>query len=1042
MAGTADEQIAAAAWTRLQATLNGRPVPRVVAVLGLRDSALLAALDRHAPGTRILTLEPDAARSLIQPDRRWQEWQRENRLTRLVDPEYHGSQDAWRLFPPGAASSIVLLQGDEAITPGHVRAARTLKRIVQDARANDDARRRFAPRYLQNSLRNIPAIVDGRDVRSLTNAYRGVPAVIAAAGPSLDAAIADLRELRHRALVIAVDTALRPLLAGGIAPDLVVGLDPGSANARHFLALPECRDTCLVAEGSLDPTAVAPFRDRTFWFRVSPHQPWPWLNGLGIDAGHLAVWGSVLTGAFEIACLAGCDPVALVGADLSYTSGRPYARGTTYEFDWALDAARGMTPEQIWRDQMECSRPIQAVDLYGHQTRSTAALVSIRDWMVERIRRSGRRVVNAGAGGILHGGTIELATLRSVLTQSICVQPPIALAPPQRSIDRGALAAALRETRTHLEQDAASGLTSAWQEFCGDRFDRAGLVTALGEAAHELEIGTVSRPAAALCWESLPQTSVAGLPAGLLESAARYRDIALSGSPADGEPPPVPVVTDERVLLLAAALDLLGRIQADLARRDDLPGRKPALERVSAAAAYDWPEPLAWAISIFEALLERTRAARGPSATSRFFALPARPRDRAAGSRGMGNACERPHAGEACALLASEWLEACADNVLDDAARDSVSRFAVLASLASSEEVLGDSSSGLLRFSANAHGTRACVDIPVRLDDARLGRVFTGAMRGEGAAPAALQALSIVTAPFRAALSVEPSDPAMAQRSFDDSAVHMCRPRVFPDTRVARSTIAYAQDEGIVCVTPNATASYLIRFDGRVERHHDWPRVILSELPLEVGGAFAWASGRADPANVVPPYVMYRGAASGEVAVEELPFQPAWATWWNGRAYFSYVPSAAHPHHGLASWAPGEGGRIELTDISLFACHPVAGELLLEPCTRGGDNRYVRRFITDGWTWHPDRGCDTRALSRYGAASSHAARDGWTATAYPESDLVRLARDDGKAVLLTVYYPFRVAWLGSSLLVSTTEHEMLVFEDILGCLGRARALAD
>ncbi|MGC4086155.1 MAG: hypothetical protein QM736_29545 [Vicinamibacterales bacterium] len=283
----------------------------------------------------------------------------------------------------------------------------------------------------------------------------------------------------------------------------------------------------------------------------------------------------------------------------------------------------------------------------------------------------------------------------------------------------------------------------------------------------------------------------------------------------------------------------------------------------------------------------------------------------------------------------------------------------------------------------------------------------------------------------------------MAQRSFDESAVHLCRPRVFPDTRVARSTIAHAQDDGIVCVTPNATASYLIHLDGSVERHHDWPRAILSELPLDGGGAFAWASGRADPANVVPPYVMYRDAASGEVAVEELPFRPAWATWWNGRAYFSYVPSEAHPHHGLASWAPGEGGRIELIDISLFACHPGAGELLLEPCTRDDDNRYLRRLITDGWTWHPERGCDARALSHYGAASSHAAHEGWTATAYPESDVVRLVRGDGKAVLLTVYYPFRVAWLGSSLLVSTTDHDLLVFDDILDCLGRAaRALTD
>ncbi|MGC4086153.1 MAG: hypothetical protein QM736_29535 [Vicinamibacterales bacterium] len=55
-------------------------MPHVVAVLGLRDSALLAALDRHAPGTRVLALDPDATTRVMQPDQRWREWQRENRL--------------------------------------------------------------------------------------------------------------------------------------------------------------------------------------------------------------------------------------------------------------------------------------------------------------------------------------------------------------------------------------------------------------------------------------------------------------------------------------------------------------------------------------------------------------------------------------------------------------------------------------------------------------------------------------------------------------------------------------------------------------------------------------------------------------------------------------------------------------------------------------------------------------------------------------------------------------------------------------------------
>ena len=49
----------------------------------------------------------------------------------------------------------------------------------------------------------------------------------------------------------------------------------------------------------------------------------------------------MLTGAVAAACLAGCDPIVMAGSDLAFTGGRPYARGTTYEFDWAWAAAFG-----------------------------------------------------------------------------------------------------------------------------------------------------------------------------------------------------------------------------------------------------------------------------------------------------------------------------------------------------------------------------------------------------------------------------------------------------------------------------------------------------------------------------------------------------------------------------------------------------------------------------------------------------------------------------------------------------------------------------
>src|SRR5690606_21652421 len=139
-----------------------------------------------------------------------------------------------------------------------------------------------------------------------------------------------------------------PSLAAGLAPDFVVAVDPGVPNARHLTRLPPC-DTALVAEASVHGDSLAAFAGRTFLYRVAAHQPWPWLMAAGMHTATLRAWGSVLVTAFDLGVKLGGDPVMLIGADLAYTGGQPYCRGTVYEEDWALRVGNGETLEAIWR---------------------------------------------------------------------------------------------------------------------------------------------------------------------------------------------------------------------------------------------------------------------------------------------------------------------------------------------------------------------------------------------------------------------------------------------------------------------------------------------------------------------------------------------------------------------------------------------------------------------------------------------------------------------------------------------------------------------
>ena len=148
--------------------------------------------------------------------------------------------------------------------------------------------------------------------------------------------------------------------------------------------------------------------------------------------------------------------------------------------------------------------------------------------------------------------------------------------------------------------------------------------------------------------------------------------------------------------------------------------------------------------------------------------------------------------------------------------------------------------------------------------------------------------------------------------------------------------------------------------------------------------------------------------------------------------YWASLGSDVHPGRGIASWAPGEPVRFDVDDVFVYDIHPEEGWLVLEPRFLGTDNKPVRRVLNQGWRWRPADGLVPMALSPEGASSSRSRANGWTATAYPESDLVQLKADDGVTLSMTVYYPFRLAWVGRSLLVSSIGCGLLLFEDLAG----------
>lgn len=481
----------AAAAATVSRLIAGGPPP-IVIVIGLGDGWLLDALEAAGVPTRVLAIEPNPTRTAAMLARRdWSAWTDTGRLTLLRGPAYEGAAEAWRLFgrrppkPPVIMSPAVARESAR----GAAEARQVVRRILDGIDANEAARRQFAGRYLLNSLRNLPVIAREGDAGTLTGMFAGVPAVVVGAGPSLDQNFDVIRDLATHALVIAVDTALRPLLTAGITPHLVVAVDPSELNGRHLRDLPPGGQPWLVAEGSLDPAVFSGFTDRTFTFRVSQHDPWPWLDELGAGRGSLRAWGSVLTTAFDLACQAGCEPIVFAGADLAYSRGLQYCRHTTYEPLWAecpTDESRAARFATHLATQPTSCVPAVA----GGDVLTAPHFVQFRDWIVARAAEAGPcRVANVTGHGILAGHPILQVTEEAAREM---VLPPASRIPSIAQSLARAWRAGL-DTRAAAAARIAGALAdpscrplARWLDFAGDAVSAEQIAVEVAVGAHGL----------------------------------------------------------------------------------------------------------------------------------------------------------------------------------------------------------------------------------------------------------------------------------------------------------------------------------------------------------------------------------------------------------------------------------------------------------------------------------------------------------------------------------------------------------------------------
>ena len=265
---------------------------------------------------------------------------------------------------------------------------------------NQDVYSRFGADYNRNTFHNFDLFRDSYSLVKLAGEMpEDIPAIIVAAGPSLDKNIKELARAKGKCIIISTDTALKPLSLAGIVPDIAAMAD-GKKDER-YLSEADSRQVPIVCSARCGDMFLHLHTGKKMFFDDSCYHLNNFLETTGEKMIHLLTGGSVANTCFSLARLFHCKRIILVGQDLAYTGDKTHSAVT-------VRGSKKTAVEDLEHVEMD-------VDINGDPIRTSGEFRLYKEWFEQRIDEDKEiEVVDATEGGIRIKGT-ALMTLHDAI---------------------------------------------------------------------------------------------------------------------------------------------------------------------------------------------------------------------------------------------------------------------------------------------------------------------------------------------------------------------------------------------------------------------------------------------------------------------------------------------------------------------------------------------------------------------------------------------------------------------------------------------------
>ncbi len=302
-------------------------------VLGIGDGVALQNLAQSRRFSKIVVIEPnlDCFTAALARTDLTREFENPN-ISWLIAVPPHQLEEALRYVKTIlAARGFQVLQNPfvpQTDRGYYSKITRELKKVIDFETFNLRARLGRGTLVQRNWISNIPSILNAFMPDQVVNLLADIPAVVVAAGPSLDKNVHVLKQAENRAVIIAVDTALRTLQENHITPHIAVTCDPTPLNEKHFEQVNLQEQTLYAFVPDVYYKILSYFQDMPYRLCLlddSSRLSYRLKERLGIQRLFKRAM-HVSEAAIHLALHMGCNPILFTGLDLAL----PRFKGSTH----------------------------------------------------------------------------------------------------------------------------------------------------------------------------------------------------------------------------------------------------------------------------------------------------------------------------------------------------------------------------------------------------------------------------------------------------------------------------------------------------------------------------------------------------------------------------------------------------------------------------------------------------------------------------------------------------------------------------------------